>query len=889
MRKLSLILFVILFTFGCTSNENKWFQPGGFPTEKGTEFIISANFPYYSLTPDPDVGSSSYRYWEDVLFQIKAAGFNGIYLRLPWEIHEETPGEIDFTSENKNLRMLLLLSTSLNLKILVNIAPQSIKEFNGGGIPLWARRFLTYLPSTSPDHLIALRTTDYEFLDIFSLYLLSFTTISFPYLWAPELKNNPVILLNIETSPEELDSIWYETSNFLSITPPSSTSYLDQEKEIVKKGKTSVPIFVTDSPEYLSGSWGNILFKGEKVYINQKNFNEKTLEGKQFKFLHLLTENDPYEILNGYVSGGSGVILQNFSTVTFPNDWQGWEYSSASSTLTMTSPLKRGELSPFSPLTVTGAEIRLINKWLLNGYFPRRCRYINWSTKFSGKNCPTWSWLNFSSKITGSLIRKWQCKDSNMEVDYSDENRTPSIKITGESFPSVSLRNCQILYAGRDKKLFFLLLEKNEKCEIISQAKQESVPHESTYNSDEIYSNFNDITYIKIASPSFRGKVLLIFVPQNLLPYTDIDKDFLFSGSSYQIIDGDEAEVETNKSFRVIKVESPYPEVITYSQVFTMSEYTTSVSQALYMKEEPFEHDLIQSKEGCIEGEAFHNYFTSPPYNYTSGIYLVSIPFTTSMGGNGYLLLPRAEGIFAIFLNGNYLGTRMTYGNDIILPFAKNQIKTYSTNRLNILALPSPAFPMLQPSFLSDKTADILKEEGKNPSLFTLFNFYHRAGFMGQGFIVIDNQKATIKSEWCFFPGLWGERNKVYEEISSGWEEKTLPIKVQPGKVVWVKKIIPLPSYDLDNSLYTIKVKVEGKNIFARVYYNDNVAGNLFLPSPHFMPLNLTSTKNSFLLYPQKNDHFSLTIAIFAYSPGEIDKIKITFSKPEIKKWISLP
>ena len=109
-------------------------ENGGYPELRvdGKPFFIhSAAFFYYRIPVDQ---------WEHLLQVYRSYGINTIDLYIPWNWHEPKEGEIDFdghTNPRRNLRALLALIESANLRLIARPGPEILNEWRHGGYPGW--------------------------------------------------------------------------------------------------------------------------------------------------------------------------------------------------------------------------------------------------------------------------------------------------------------------------------------------------------------------------------------------------------------------------------------------------------------------------------------------------------------------------------------------------------------------------------------------------------------------------------------------------------------------------------------------------------------------------------------------------------------------------------
>lgn len=95
MKKLLTLLLAMLLLAGCAGN-----KPGTFEAGKNTfllngkPFIVKAAEVHYPRIPR--------EYWEHRIEMCKALGMNTLCLYVFWNLHEETPGNYDFTGNNNS-------------------------------------------------------------------------------------------------------------------------------------------------------------------------------------------------------------------------------------------------------------------------------------------------------------------------------------------------------------------------------------------------------------------------------------------------------------------------------------------------------------------------------------------------------------------------------------------------------------------------------------------------------------------------------------------------------------------------------------------------------------------------------------------------------------------
>ena len=94
----------------------------------GKPFVIKAAELHYPRIPRP--------YWEHRIKMCKALGMNTICLYVFWNIHEQKPGEFDFTGQN-DVAEFCRLAQKHNMFVIVRPGPYVCAEWDMGGLPWW--------------------------------------------------------------------------------------------------------------------------------------------------------------------------------------------------------------------------------------------------------------------------------------------------------------------------------------------------------------------------------------------------------------------------------------------------------------------------------------------------------------------------------------------------------------------------------------------------------------------------------------------------------------------------------------------------------------------------------------------------------------------------------
>ncbi len=119
----------------------------------GKPFVIKSAEIHYSRIPE--------EYWEHRILMCKALGMNTVCIYSFWNIHEQRPGEFDFTGQNDVAKFCRLVQKH-GMYAILRPGPYACAEWEMGGLPWWLLK--------KKD--IALRTNDPYFLERSRLYMM---------------------------------------------------------------------------------------------------------------------------------------------------------------------------------------------------------------------------------------------------------------------------------------------------------------------------------------------------------------------------------------------------------------------------------------------------------------------------------------------------------------------------------------------------------------------------------------------------------------------------------------------------------------------------------------------------------------------------------------------
>ncbi|XP_064613808.1 beta-galactosidase-like [Liolophura sinensis] len=124
-------------------------------------------------------------YWRDRLEKMYAGGLNAVQVYVPWNFHELTPGNYDFTGK-RNLEQFLQIAQDVGLVVILRPGPYICAEWDFGGLPAW-------LLKDSPNMVV--RTMDRDYIAAVDRWLNVLLPIVRPYLYS---NGGPIITVQVE-------------------------------------------------------------------------------------------------------------------------------------------------------------------------------------------------------------------------------------------------------------------------------------------------------------------------------------------------------------------------------------------------------------------------------------------------------------------------------------------------------------------------------------------------------------------------------------------------------------------------------------------------------------------------------------------------------------------
>ncbi|XP_061768062.1 beta-galactosidase isoform X1 [Nerophis ophidion] len=151
-------------------------------------------------------------YWKDRLLKMYMAGLNAIQTYIPWNFHEESPGQYNFSGD-RDLEHFLQLTQDIGLLVILRPGPYICAEWDMGGLPAWLlQKKDIVLRSSDPDYIAAV--------DSWMGKLLS--TVK-PYLYQ---NGGPIISVQVEN---EYGSYFACDHNYMRHLSKLMRSYLGEE------------------------------------------------------------------------------------------------------------------------------------------------------------------------------------------------------------------------------------------------------------------------------------------------------------------------------------------------------------------------------------------------------------------------------------------------------------------------------------------------------------------------------------------------------------------------------------------------------------------------------------------------------------------------------------
>uniref|UniRef100_A0A8C6U5W3 Beta-galactosidase n=1 Tax=Neogobius melanostomus TaxID=47308 RepID=A0A8C6U5W3_9GOBI len=123
-------------------------------------------------------------YWKDRLLKMYMAGLNAIQTYIPWNYHEETLGQYNFSGE-RDLQYFLQLAQDIGLLVILRPGPYICAEWEMGGLPAWLLN----------NKNIVLRSSDKDYLSAVDIWMGKLLPMIKPFLYQ---NGGPIITVQVE-------------------------------------------------------------------------------------------------------------------------------------------------------------------------------------------------------------------------------------------------------------------------------------------------------------------------------------------------------------------------------------------------------------------------------------------------------------------------------------------------------------------------------------------------------------------------------------------------------------------------------------------------------------------------------------------------------------------
>ncbi|KAM8879951.1 beta-galactosidase [Spinachia spinachia] len=172
-----LLLLLLLFghSLGAPGSFSVDYQKDCFRKD-GEEFRYISGSIHYSRIPRI--------YWKDRLLKMYMAGLNAIQTYIPWNYHEEFPGQYNFSGD-RDLEYFLQLAQDMGLMVILRPGPYICAEWDMGGLPAWLLK--------KKD--IVLRSSDTDYIRAVDKWMGKLLPMMKPFLYQ---NGGPIITVQVE-------------------------------------------------------------------------------------------------------------------------------------------------------------------------------------------------------------------------------------------------------------------------------------------------------------------------------------------------------------------------------------------------------------------------------------------------------------------------------------------------------------------------------------------------------------------------------------------------------------------------------------------------------------------------------------------------------------------
>ncbi|KAM7394331.1 hypothetical protein PAMP_021143 [Pampus punctatissimus] len=151
-------------------------------------------------------------YWKDRLLKMYMAGLNAIQTYIPWNYHEESPGQYNFSGD-RDVEYFLKLAQDIGLLVILRPGPYICAEWDMGGLPAWLLNKKN----------IVLRSSDPDYIAAVDQWMGKLLQMMKPYLYQ---NGGPIITVQVEN---EYGSYFACDYNYMRHLSKLFRSYLGEE------------------------------------------------------------------------------------------------------------------------------------------------------------------------------------------------------------------------------------------------------------------------------------------------------------------------------------------------------------------------------------------------------------------------------------------------------------------------------------------------------------------------------------------------------------------------------------------------------------------------------------------------------------------------------------
>jgi len=212
--RIFLSLFVCFITFGPLTAQDKHVF-----TLSKNDFLLDGK-PFQIVSGEMHPARIPREYWQHRIRMAKAMGCNTIAVYVFWNYHELTPGNFDFTTDNRDIAAFIRLCKQEGMWVLLRPGPYVCAEWDWGGLP-------TYLLKI-PD--IKVRCMDPRYMSAVSRYV---TRLSKEVAPLQCDRGGPILMVQVEN----------EYGSYAN-----DRTYLETLRKLWLQQGITVPFYTADGP-----------------------------------------------------------------------------------------------------------------------------------------------------------------------------------------------------------------------------------------------------------------------------------------------------------------------------------------------------------------------------------------------------------------------------------------------------------------------------------------------------------------------------------------------------------------------------------------------------------------------------------------------------------------